>query len=106
MLFIRFPESIQLQGRLESAILETGDLLYYCNDIINAGIPALRTLMTKHIMHLIVLPLLLPAIRLMGDGAAVPLVSNEFLWVSSLCKHTAFYSSSHPSPVTLGLCTC
>ncbi|CAM6017014.1 unnamed protein product [Sphagnum balticum] len=69
----RFPESIQLQGRLESAILETGDLLYYCNDIINAGIPALRTLMTKHIMHLIVLPLLLPAIRLMGDGAAVPL---------------------------------
>ncbi|CAM6039399.1 unnamed protein product [Sphagnum compactum] len=66
----RFPESIQLQGRLESAILETGDLLYYCNDIINAGIPALRTLMTKHIMHLIVFPLLLPAIRLMGDGAA------------------------------------
>lgn len=64
-----------MNGRLEAAIAETGDLLYYCNDIINSDVPALRTIMTKHIMHMLVLPLLLPALHPTGKSATTPSVS-------------------------------
>lgn len=57
------PDSGQMQGRVEGAIAEIGDLLYYCNDIINSGVPALKSIMTKHIMNILVLPLLLPSLR-------------------------------------------
>lgn len=56
-------------GRLEGAIAEAGDLLYYCNDIINSGVPALRSIMTKHIMHMLVLPVLIPSLRPVGKCA-------------------------------------
>lgn len=71
---IRSPDSGQLQGRLEGAIAEIGDLLYYCNDIINSGIPALRSIMTKHIMNILVLPLLLPSLRPVEICAIAPSV--------------------------------
>lgn len=58
-----------MQGRLEGAIAEAGDLLYYCNDIINSGVPALRSIMTKHIMHMLVLPVLIPSLRPVGKCA-------------------------------------
>lgn len=57
------PDSLQTMGRLEEAIAETGDLLYYCNDIINAGMPDLSRLMTQHILDLLVIPVLIPSLR-------------------------------------------
>ncbi|KAG0577452.1 hypothetical protein KC19_5G157100 [Ceratodon purpureus] len=68
----RSPDSGQMQGRLEGAIAEIGDLLYYCNDIINSGVPALRSIMTKHIMNILVLPLLLPSLRPVEISAIAP----------------------------------
>lgn len=70
----RSPDSGQMQGRLEGAIAEIGDLLYYCNDIINSGVPALRSIMTKHIMNILVLPLLLPSLRPVEISAIAPSV--------------------------------
>lgn len=69
-----FPDSAQMHGRLEGAIAEAGDLLYYCNDIINSGVPALRSIMTKHIMHILVLPVLVPSLRPVGKCATPQLV--------------------------------
>ena len=63
-----------MKGRLEGAIAEIGDLLYYCNDIINSGVPALRPIMTKHIMNILVLPLLLPSLRPVEISAITPSV--------------------------------
>lgn len=57
------PDSLQIIGRLEEAIAEIGDLLYYCNDIINAGVSDLSRLMTKHILELLVVPVLIPSLR-------------------------------------------
>eukprot|EP00250_Pteridium_aquilinum_P000284 c10318_g1_i1 orf=684-2747(+) len=57
------PDSLQIMGKLEEAIAETGDLLYYCNDIINAGITELSRLMTQHILDLLVIPVLIPSLR-------------------------------------------
>jgi hypothetical protein len=71
---IRSPDSGQMQGRLEGAIAEIGDLLYYCNDIINSGVTALRSIMTKHIMNILVLPLLLPSLRPVEISAIAPSV--------------------------------
>ena len=61
---IRSPDSGQMQGRLEGAIAEIGDLLYYCNDIINSGVTALRSIM----------PLLLPSLRPVEISAIAPSV--------------------------------
>lgn len=57
------PDALHITGKLEEAIAETGDLLYYCNDIINAGIADLSRLMTQHILDLLVIPVLIPSLR-------------------------------------------
>lgn len=57
------PESLLIIGRLEEAIAEVGDLLYYCNDIINAGISGLSRLMAKHMLELLVVPVLIPCLH-------------------------------------------
>lgn len=68
----KYPDSGQLRGRLEGAIAEIGDLLYYCNDIINSNVPALKSIMTKNIMNSLVLPLLLPSLRPVDECATTP----------------------------------
>lgn len=68
----KLPDSGHMQGRLEGAVAEIGDLLYYCNDIINSGVPALKSIMTKHIMNVLVLPLLLPSLRPVDKHAIIP----------------------------------
>lgn len=76
---IRLPDSGHMQGRLEGAVAEIGDLLYYCNDIINSGVPALKSIMTKHIMNVLVLPLLLPSLRPVDKHAIIPSVRFSLL---------------------------
>jgi hypothetical protein len=49
-------------GRLEAAIAEIGDLLFYCNDIMSSGIPGLNELMSKHVLDLLLKPVLVPAL--------------------------------------------
>ena len=63
LLFYRNPDSSQTIAKLEEAIAETGDLLFYCNDIINAGMPPLSKLMSRHILDLLVIPVLIPSLR-------------------------------------------
>ncbi|KAH6555462.1 hypothetical protein KP509_1Z252700 [Ceratopteris richardii] len=59
----RNPESQPILSKLYEAIAETGDLLFYCNDIINAGVSELSRLMTRHILDLLVIPVLIPSLR-------------------------------------------
>ncbi|KAI5063185.1 hypothetical protein GOP47_0021732 [Adiantum capillus-veneris] len=57
------PDSLPIMAKLEEAVAETGDLLFYCNDIINADIAELSRLMTQHILDLLVIPVLIPSLR-------------------------------------------
>lgn len=68
--FTRAPQSAPTIGRLEAAIAEIGDLLFYCNDIMCSGIPKLNELMSKHIANLLVLPVLIPSLCPVVDTAA------------------------------------
>eukprot|EP00249_Psilotum_nudum_P022735 c28628_g1_i1 orf=260-2767(+) len=56
------PDSSQNLRKLEEAIEEAGDLIYYCNDIISAGVPDLSRLMTHHILNSLVVPDLIPTL--------------------------------------------
>ncbi|KAG6542093.1 hypothetical protein Mapa_016511 [Marchantia paleacea] len=77
----RAPQSAPTIGRLEAAIAEIGDLLFYCNDIMCSGIPKLNELMSKHIANLLVLPVLIPSLCPVVDTAA-----TGGLQVSPLCS--------------------
>ncbi|BBN04516.1 hypothetical protein Mp_3g05320 [Marchantia polymorpha subsp. ruderalis] len=78
----RAPQSAPTIGRLEAAIAEIGDLLFYCNDIMCSGIPKLNELMSKHIANLLVLPVLIPSLCPVVDTAA----ATGGLHVSPLCS--------------------
>lgn len=54
-------------ARLEGKIAEIGDLLYYCNDILNAGVPALSAVMMDHLLNILVLPVLLVSLTPPGE---------------------------------------
>eukprot|EP00897_Mesotaenium_endlicherianum_P003075 jgi/Mesen1/2796/ME000170S01896 len=56
-------------GRLEGAIAEIGDLLYYCNDVMNAGIEELSAIMSQHLLSILVFPVLLEALAAPTDLA-------------------------------------
>lgn len=58
----RAPQSAATIGRLEAAIAEIGDLLFYCNDIMSSGIPGLNELMSKNVLNLLVKPVLVPSL--------------------------------------------
>lgn len=96
-----------MQGRLEGAIAEIGDLLYYCNDIINSGVPALKSIMTKNIMNVLVLPLLLPSLRPVDKHATIPSVrfslhiDATFIFLN-LITAVLFFPDIH----TLCVCVC
>ncbi|KAL3683721.1 hypothetical protein R1sor_001743 [Riccia sorocarpa] len=78
----RTPQSAVTSGRLEGAIAEIGDLLFYCNDIMCSGIPRLNELMSKHIANILVFPVLIPSLCPTVDSAT----STAGLQLSPLCS--------------------
>eukprot|EP01018_Ginkgo_biloba_P005051 Gb_22834 [translate_table: standard] len=57
------PDSSHITGKLHVVAEEIGDSLCYCNDIICAGVPSLSRLMTHHLLHSLILPMLLPSLH-------------------------------------------
>ncbi|CAI5950307.1 unnamed protein product [Closterium sp. NIES-65] len=49
-------------GRVEASIAEIGDLLYYCNDVMSAGIPQLSEVVSEHLLSNWVFPVLLASL--------------------------------------------
>ncbi|CAI5481011.1 unnamed protein product [Closterium sp. Yama58-4] len=49
-------------GRVEASIAEIGDLLYYCNDVMSAGIPQLSEVVSEHLLSIWVFPVLLASL--------------------------------------------
>ncbi|CAM6127529.1 unnamed protein product [Calypogeia fissa] len=87
----RAPQSAATIGRLEAAIAEIGDLLFYCNDIMSSGIPGLNELMSKHILNLLVKPVLVPSLCPDRESTA----NMGVMQVSPLCSMYLFSRLLH-----------
>ncbi|GAQ82513.1 hypothetical protein KFL_001140010 [Klebsormidium nitens] len=71
-------------SRLEGKIAEVGDLLYYCNDILNSGVPALSAVVMDHLLTILVLPVLLVSLTPPGEESMHS--SHAFGRLSPLCS--------------------
>ncbi|GBG71714.1 hypothetical protein CBR_g9125 [Chara braunii] len=74
-------------GRLEGEIAETGDLLFYCNDIACAGIPGLSSIMTEHLMNALVLPVLLASLWMSSgeEESSDHQLATDKIYLTPLC---------------------
>lgn len=61
---VQVDDASEITAKLFSIIEEIGDDLYYCSDILCAGISDLSRLMTQNFLHLLVLQDLLPSLNL------------------------------------------
>lgn len=61
---VQVDDASEITAKLFLIVEEIGDDLYYCSDIICAGISDLSRLMTHNILHLLVLQDLLPSLNL------------------------------------------
>ena len=58
----RNSSSVVDVGRVEATVAEIGDLLYYCNDAMNAGVPALSQVVADHLLSIWLHPVLLASL--------------------------------------------
>eukprot|EP00899_Mesostigma_viride_P007445 jgi/Mesvir1/16701/Mv15094-RA.2 len=77
-------------GQFSAVTAEALDLLHYCNDILARATPQICAVLTRHLMHNLVLPLLLGSLLPGGnsqDGSLSPLCAMFLLsqFISTVC---------------------
>ncbi|KAH7674728.1 CLEC16A/TT9 N-terminal protein [Dioscorea alata] len=73
------PDSSELTSCIHTSVDEIEDNLYYCSDVISSGVPELGRLITESILHLLVFPLLLPAMRKQHTVSQISLTTSLYL---------------------------
>lgn len=69
---VQVDDASEITAKMFSIIEEIGDDLYYCSDIICAGISDLSRLMTQNLLHLLVLQDWLPSLNLSHPNMTTP----------------------------------
>eukprot|EP00253_Pinus_taeda_P027268 PITA_27268 len=83
-------DSSQITEKLLVVLAEIGDNLCYCNDVIFAGVACLSRLMTRHLFHSLVLPILLPSLNSSSTTGTRLSVHTSLYLLSFILKEVCF----------------
>lgn len=83
-------DSSQITEKLLVVLAEIGDNLCYCNDVIFAGVACLSRLMTHHLLHSLVLPILLPSLNSSSTTGTRLSVHTSLYLLSFILKEVRF----------------
>lgn len=83
-------DSSQITEKLLVVLAEIGDNLCYCNDVIFAGVACLSRLMTHHLLHSLVLPILMPSLNSSSTTGTRLSVHTSLYLLSFILKEVRF----------------
>lgn len=76
--------SMESNSTILSAVDEIEDNLYYFSDVVSAGIPDVGRLIMDNILKLLIVPLVLPSLRIVTNNVCILIYLLSFIFLAML----------------------